>query len=248
MEGGELKKQKRKWFFFLLVSIITLSIFWYFFPEVIKPAFLFATDTTIIDENEAKPSPIPDLSSVVENLAQASEPKVLHETEELEDNLGIQSGLEDKRALFPLEEMENLRNPFQKVIDLVTEEESLDAEKNLIQYGNFENEVELDQQDVTYQDLINQVTESETIVEEKVEIIEPQLKYPPFILKGLVSNGEKRKAIILYGVQSHIVSVAERIEEWLIEEISNDQVFVRNDIDQRFILTLEGVVFDNEEI
>lgn len=144
--------------------------------------------------------------------------------------------------------LENLRDPFQNILKKKDSEEKLvsnSKEQLTDSKSDIEDEKEIDKE-VTYQDLYEMVNDQIATGNVDSEIIEPKVEYPPYMLKGIVIRGELQKAILTFEDKTYIISTGDQIGDWVIEEIKKDQVLLKNKEGQCFILTLEGVVFDEE--
>ncbi|MCK4259795.1 MAG: hypothetical protein KAX49_12500 [Halanaerobiales bacterium] len=163
-----------------------------------------------------------------------------------------------------IEELKNLRNPFQKLAKLTSQQKEKETSVEEFSISeivetpvevnpNNPNDETFEEDQVTYQDLYEAVKEE--IVSEKFSseenvqnvIIEPKIEYPTFLLKGIVLQGERRRAIIYTGEQSNIINEGNQFKEWLIEKIEKEYVMVVSEEGQRFSLTLEGVILDEEQ-
>lgn len=153
---------------------------------------------------------------------------------------------ESNVAMFLVDELNNIRDPFQEVIK--AEEENLStssqSEFPVPSTPGDLSMVDLLDTNVIYQDLYEAAEGDETVVEQEPEIVEQPLEYPAFLLKGVVSKGGRKKALIITEDQSYIVSTGEQVQTWNIETIDQNWIRVVNQDDQKFILTLEGMVMD----
>lgn len=164
---------------------------------------------------------------------------------------------ESKVTDFLADELKKIRDPFQKVVqkeevDLISstnESTTSNTASSKTEYSVPTTPSDLsmvDQLDtvVVYQELYQTVQGDETEVEQEPEIVELPLEYPSFLLKGVVSKGGRKKALLATVDQSYIVSAGEQIQGWRIDTIDLNWVRVVNQDDQKFILTLEGVIMD----
>lgn len=78
-------------------------------------------------------------------------------------------------------------------------------------------------------------------------LVKPEIIYPPFELKGIVTLGTQEKALIASKNQSQIVNKGDSLQNWSVADIDKDKVILTNQEGQRFILTLEGVTLDESK-
>lgn len=74
--------------------------------------------------------------------------------------------------------------------------------------------------------------------------LQPEIRFPTFVLNGIVSQAGVQKAILASKGHSYIIGKGEHIQEWVVEEITQTGVRVVNEIGQRFMITFEGVTMD----
>lgn len=78
-------------------------------------------------------------------------------------------------------------------------------------------------------------------------LVKPEIIYPPFELKGIVTFDSQERALIVIKNQSQIVNKGDILQNWSIADIDKDKVILTNQEGQRFILTLEGVTLDDSK-
>lgn len=100
---------------------------------------------------------------------------------------------------------------------------------------------------ITYEELLQQLAGEQSTESPNLSPVEHEIVYPPFVLKGIAAQANKIRAIIQYQANSLIIDSGQQIEDWTIQAINSSQIVITNFQNQRFILTLEGVVFDDEK-
>ncbi len=174
------------------------------------------------------------------------------------------SGFEDVTSanLLSILDIQNLRDPFEDIFkkaENTAKPKPIDSTDGAASIGNTSGAASLEsevipyredeeiEQDVTYEDLLQELGVQDDSMQETPQIVEPEIILPPFVLKGIVSRQDTSKAILLYNSQPLIVDSGQNIEDWKVEEITQNQVILSNERDQRFTLTLEGVMLDDTE-
>ncbi len=235
---------KRK--FIIFFSILVLSVLiWCYRSEILSffggvPVTKTISSISKDDENEniEKSTPISVSDSSGDQI-------IVKETDSLSNLLVLNS----------VKDLKDLRNPFQNLARIKKEdgeeskeETSLTSIVNKTIEQNLVTNKEHKDDEITYQDLYD-LSSGEKITEEITEpvIVEPIIEYPAFLLQGIVLQSKRKLAILTMEGQSYIISEGNFLQEWLIETINKEHIMVVNSEGQRFIISLEGVIIDEDE-
>lgn len=119
-------------------------------------------------------------------------------------------------------DLENVRDPFQK---------------DFLRKGSLEKDGIT--KNITYDDLC-QLSPNQQLASDLLKV------FPPFILKGVVSQIDNLKALLILDSHTYILGLGDQVADWVVIEISDRAVKLSNHHSQSFVLTLEGMMIDDQ--